>query len=242
MKAIGFANKFYTLWEVTKDTVYYNNGRHEEITKCNYIKNISFDKETAMKAYPGVEFDESLKGHTRSWESVKIIWDNVNTFRFGKYSGMKIDDVYNNSYLEWYWNNIYGDHRDYVSSVLESRGYEIRKFNSGTEYIVSPEFVEAEKIHNAKVNEFVKKLEANKPLDVITEYNPNDEGEIVDDYATYKFAEVKENYYRGFTYYLPVLNGKAKRIKNKNLIIKKYTYMVENNNITVNILDFEVKK
>lgn len=57
-EAIGFANKFYTLWTVF-ETKY----------KKTYIyrKNISFSKEKAHKLYPDAEFVEDLRGKTHSF-------------------------------------------------------------------------------------------------------------------------------------------------------------------------------
>ena len=51
--------------------------------------------------------------------------------------------------------------------------------------------------------------------------NPNEEGEYYDMNSeyTFKFDEVRSNNYRGFEYYLPVMNGKCKRIKNKSIKI-----------------------
>ena len=113
MKVIGFANKFYTLWEVTEETRDLGNGRSYLITHYTYIKNISFDKETALSKYPGISIDENLKGHTESWSSKKEIWDNVNTFRFGKYAYKNIEEVNDVSYTEWYWANI--DYNSYYN-------------------------------------------------------------------------------------------------------------------------------
>ena len=44
--AIGFANKFYTLWNITEETKSLGNGCNYVVTHYTYIKNISFDKET----------------------------------------------------------------------------------------------------------------------------------------------------------------------------------------------------
>ena len=64
--AIGFTNKFYTLWEITEETRPLGNGHNYVVTHYTYIKNISFDKETALAKYPNAIFDDSLRGKTRS--------------------------------------------------------------------------------------------------------------------------------------------------------------------------------
>ena len=47
-KVIGKADKFYTLWEITEDTHTMADGRHYTVTHHIYVKNLSFNKETAM--------------------------------------------------------------------------------------------------------------------------------------------------------------------------------------------------
>ena len=157
--AIGFANKFYTLWQISEETKPLGNGRSYVITHYTYVKNISFDKETALAKYPGATLNENLRGMTRSWDSApKEVWDNVDTFRFGKYTYTKIADNTDTNYLEWYWNQVYADHKEYVGSVLKSRGYEIRTrtwktyegYDHTDEYLMSPEALENERI--AEVN------------------------------------------------------------------------------------------
>ena len=65
--AIGFANKFYTLWHITEETKPLGNGRSYVITNYTFIKNISFDKGVALSKYPEAIFDENLRGKTISW-------------------------------------------------------------------------------------------------------------------------------------------------------------------------------
>ena len=241
MLAIGFANKFYTLWNISEERRDLGNGHSYIITYNDYIKNISFDKETALAQYPDAKLDETLKGHTKSWESTKEVWDNVNCYRFGKYKYQTIDSTDVN-YLCWYWNQIYGEHKEYVSSFLEGLGYEIRTWGEDNQYLMSPEDLENERKQKEASNEFIKILDKKEDFNVVFECNPDYDGECRIDNVIYKFQEVKENYYNGFLYYLPVVNGKQKRIKNKNLVITNYNYLVNDNIITVEILDFKINK
>lgn len=241
MLAIGFANKFYTLWNISEERRDLGNGHSYIITHNDYIKNISFDKETALAQYPDAKLDETLKGHTRSWESTKEVWDNVDVFRFGKYKYEKINNS-DLSYLTWYWGQIYGDHKEYVGSILKDNGYEIRTWGEDNQYLMSPEDLENERKQNEETNEFIKTLDKKEDLNVVFEYNPDEEGECRIYNIIYKFKEVRENYYNGFPYYLPVVNGKQKRIKNKNLVITDYNYSVNDNIITIQILDFKIEK
>ena len=244
-QAIGFANKFYTLWHIIEESKPLGNGRTYVVTHYNYIKNISMNKEIALSKYPNATLDETLRGMSKSWSSKPmIIWDNIDTFRFGKYQFDKIDNAWDTNYIVWYWNNVdNGDHKDYVGKVLESRGYEIREWSTGNKYLVSPEELEAEKAREIENNKILNLLIKNEPFEINLDRNPDYNGDCRIDDVIYNFPEVKENYYQGYEYYLPVLNGKAKRIKNKNLVIKNYTYNVEKTGvITIKILDFEIKK
>ena len=71
MKVIGFAGKYYTLWEVTSSTTDFCNGKHCIIKSYTYLQNISFDKEKVFAMYPNIEIDEELRGRTKSFKSYK---------------------------------------------------------------------------------------------------------------------------------------------------------------------------
>ena len=250
MEVIGFTNKYYTLWEITEDTKDLGNGHKMVVTHFRYIQNLSYSKEEALKKCPGLKIDEQLRGKTQSWSSSREEWDNVDTFRFGKYKYEKIDKVHDNSYLEWYWDNVYAEHRSYVGEVLKSRGYEVRAWISTNEdgqkvahqYLMSPEAIENEKKEMEALDSFRTILKNNEAISLNVEYNPDEDGNLRDGDVNYKFSEVKENYYRGFLYYLPVLNGKAKRIKNKTIKITEYTYQDNGTSLDINIINFEVMK
>lgn len=250
MKVIGFTNKFYTLWDVQEETIDLHNGQKMHIVHNAYIKNISFDKEKAFAAYPDAPFSEELRGHSSSFNTEKIVWDNVDRFRFGKYQYMNIDNCSDTQYITWYWDNIYAEHKDHVSEVLKSRGYEIRtrtwESYDGTtkseEYLMSPEALAIEKAEAEKRNADEKLLKAGTALSFICEYNLNENGEVCHGDFTYKFPEIKEMEYRGWPYWLPMKNGKSKRIKNKWITVNKYTYEKTDYGFTINVIDFEISK
>lgn len=243
-QAIGFADKYYTLWSIDEECYQESNGRVVKTTRFRYDKNISFDKDTAITKYPNAVFMEELRGKTRSWNYTKTEWSNVDTFRFGKYYGSKIADCTDNSYLEWYFDAADKDgHQDYVGEVLMSRGYEIRRWGErGKKYLMSPEALEDERREKKEMEERITMLKTNEPFEVFIDRNPSYEGFHEDGNTTYHFQEVKECYYQDWEYYLPILNGKAKRVKNKNILIKKYTFSTTPNKINIEILDFEVLK
>lgn len=240
MKVIGFTNKFYTLWEVTEETRPLGNGHSYLITNFTYVKNISFDKNVAMAKYPNIEINENLRGKTTSFQTRKEIWDNIDTFRFGKY---KYESIKNGpaslDYIAWYWDQVYGDHKDYVTKVLTDNGYEVRAYDydNNKYYIVSPENIKKEKIIKVKTNEIINKVNAGEDIILHIDSNPNEYGDIYIDDIKYTFNEVKENYYDGYYYYLPALNGKGKRIKNKD--IKAHIEIVDGK---FTIKSFEVLK
>lgn len=47
--------------------------------------------------------------------------------------------------------------------------------------------------------------------------------------------EAKEQYYNGYRYYLPIINGKAKRLKNKTITLNVNEYKIDGNKIYVQI-------
>lgn len=98
MKKIGFANKFYTLWDYESETVYKTDsyGTHHPVSinhKYTYIKNISFDLDKVKEMYPGVDIDENLRGVSTSFTVGNDINLPVDFFWVGKYCGQKIQEV-----------------------------------------------------------------------------------------------------------------------------------------------------
>lgn len=239
MNVIGFASKFYTLWEVTKHTVNTPYG-YETCYSYVYLKNISMDKDAAFAKHPGVEYDESLRGKTISFRTTPVVtYTDVTKFRFGKYATVSIDGVNDEDYTMWYYDNVSDEaHRDYIKSVLINK-YDYIEYNgrlfSTADY---KEICE----ENARIERVVKMINNNEVLTFIPEYNPDSYGELRVDGVLYRFNEVRENYYNGHHYYLPIVNGKQKRIKNKTVNVTKYTSTIVDNNVTVDIIEFTVTK
>lgn len=244
---IGFAYQYYTLWEHEKVVKTLKNGRRLIKETYKYVKNISKDKGKAFASYPNATYDENLKGQTSSFSKDEIIWDSIDVFRFGKYMFQKIEDVNDLKYTAWYAEHTFPeDHWNFLKEYLQKNGYEVRE----TEYrieILSPEDLEEERKHKEAVEKLHEHLKAMKPIVAHITENPNDRGEVLngENMLCLIFPSVRENTYDGYTYYLPILNGKQKRIKNKTIIIKKYTfeplqcYCAE---FIVHIADFEVQK
>ena len=246
---IGFANKYYTLWEVTESTRQINESVTQVITHHQFIKNISFDQNKAIAKYPEAKFDLSLKGVTKSWKSYTEVWNNVDTFRFGrsKYNKIETEDI---SYVEWYWNSCVEEQKEYVGNYLISKGYEIREneyINHNNEkviskYLVSPEVLENERKEIEKMNEFLDTLIVEEKIEFCPTTNLSEDGDYTDGKVVYRFPEIKQYFYDGFPYYLPAVKGKGKRIKNKTIIIKDFNFTTVDGKILIEINEFEIVK
>lgn len=105
---IGFANKFYTLWDYQKEVHYSTTADYKHVAtgvthKYFYIKNISTDIDKVKSLYPNVGIDDSLKGKVRSWEHREKIDYPTEYFPYGRLEGeliMEATDV-------WQLNRLY---------------------------------------------------------------------------------------------------------------------------------------
>lgn len=256
MTVIGFANVMYTLWDVETLTNVTSWGQEYEVTKYTYIKNISKDLKTVRELYPDAPYDETLKGKSHTFiigdEPKKPVCPNV--FAFGKYTGKRFDEVNDYGYIAWYFNNTSdADVRTEIAHVLtDDCGYQIVGYNSDDDITLkkclSVDDSEYDYIINHNANcECAKQKIADKDVDFIAEtnlyfYESIDGKDMFCTCAneiTYLFDEVKEMSYQGYTYYLPILNGKAKRIKNKTIIVKDFEVI---DNLTIKVLDFDIEK
>ena len=228
MLKIGFANKFYTLWDVIENITEHNNYRDVQYI-CNYIKNISYDLDVVREKYPDVEIWETLKGkHISFVTEPKRVYTDIETFRFGKYDGKRIDEVTNTKYILWYVNEIYDeDHKMYVESVLINK-YNYIKYNDC--FITVDEYNDIIETENKQI-EFLNRINNNEPIEYTPIFNLSEccvdgktYGALIINNVTFVFTDIVENWYNGFTYYLPAINGKGKRIKNKTIVITDYSF------------------
>jgi hypothetical protein len=70
-------------------------------------------------------------------------------------------------------------------------------------------------IYDIAAKTLVKKAINGKKVLLEITSNPKEDGRIIVDGVVYYFPKVVSRYYEGYVYYVPVTNGKAKRIKNK---------------------------
>jgi hypothetical protein len=131
-KLIGFANKYYTLWNYSEEIQYitdsYGNHHKSGVKQSyDYIKNISFDIDKVKEIHPNVTIDESLRGKSWSWSNVEHIDLPNNIFWGGKYRGKLIDEILVSDfgYCEWansQWNSVktyLSTHPFYLEGIAE---------------------------------------------------------------------------------------------------------------------------
>ena len=239
MKVIGFANKFYTLWDVTSKVVESKYSKDTLVTNT-YIKNISMDIDKVKELYPGVEIDESLRGHSCTFEYTKERKEiNTDKFNFGKYEGKLISECTDKSYLCWFFDNCDGERKQNAEARLVELGFVIKDDIIFTQ----EEIAKQEQIERMLSNKEELEIIFNRNLSI--EFDSSDKCYGVyrnEDGILFKFNDVKLNYYNGFEYGLPLVNGKAKRIKNKTIKVKDYKYEITKYDTIVEVLDFTIVK
>lgn len=114
--AIGFANKFYTLWDVSSENNYSTtpNGQHylsSVTTRYTYYQNLSMIEAQAIekakeRGCKNLIPDEELRGRHSSWECIKRFKPTYEAHQFtrGKYEGRSILECTDINYLKWYFN------------------------------------------------------------------------------------------------------------------------------------------
>lgn len=111
MRAIGFAEKFYTLWDIRVDQNYFTDayGNHHlsnTTTYYTYLKNISTDRDKALQMYPELSINEELRGKSRDWyEKSEDLTPHI--LKFGKHCGKSIHELVelDFGYLLWLREN-----------------------------------------------------------------------------------------------------------------------------------------
>lgn len=125
MKVIGFAEQYYTLWNVEKTIIAINQFQFKEKTHFLYIQNLSKDLEVAKsKVNEPFEIDTDLKGDKREFytegEPQGIIPNDV--FKNGKYRFEKIENCKDIDYVKWYYSET---NNEFALKVLLNNGFEL---------------------------------------------------------------------------------------------------------------------
>ena len=241
-QAIGFANKFFTLWSIDSQPVYTTDayGKHWLTgynTHYTYHKNISFDLEKAKALYTTLEVQEDLKGKTNSWttENKEDLCPQI--MKFGKYYGKDINELLEQDFKYVIWlceNSGYSSNGKYAKNLFKVQEH-FKSIEDATKKIITDRNDAFEAILNEGSFEFV--AERNLKISDDFAYIYVNEGDLC---ITFKFKQGAFSYneYNGFVYGLPIVNGKAKRMKGKTV---KFNFTEDNtepyqvivNNVTI---------
>ena len=221
IQAIGFANKFFTLWSIDTEPVYTTDayGKHWLTgynTRYTYHKNISFDLEKAKALYPTLEVQEDLRGKTDSWTSENKEDLCPQIMKFGKYYGKDINELLEQDfqYLVWVCENKgYSSNGKYAKNLPKIQEH-FKAIEDASNKLINDRNNAFEAILKAGSFEFV--AERNLKINDGFAYIYVNEGDLC---ITFKFEEGTFSYneYNGFAYGLPIVKGKAKRMKGKTV-------------------------
>ena len=242
IQAIGFANKFFTLWSIDTEPVYTTDayGKHWLTgynTRYTYHKNISFDLEKAKALYPTLEVQEDLRGKTNSWtaENKEDLCPQI--MKFGKYYGKDINELLEQDfqYLVWICENKgYSSNGKYAKNLPKVQEH-FKAIEDASNNLINDRNNAFEAILNAGSFEFV--AERNLKINDEFAYIYVNEGDLC---ITFKFEQGTFSYneYNGFAYGLPIVKGKAKRMKGKTVKFeftedKTEAYQVIVTNVTI---------
>lgn len=245
---IGFAGTYFTLWTVRTNTVWKTNpatGKHFAAgtqTAYTYHQNLSKDEAKAIakakaKGCTNLTPDENLRGKRGTF--VKYDWNPpapkpAGVFQFGKYSGATFAEVNDPDYVFWYHNSqIPADNKKAAREYLLENCDDYADYK-GTIFHVE----EIERIK--QIDETRAKLLKDGFIEGVMERNITDFGftfcgvEIL-----VGLLPIKQMFYHDITYYLPIIDGKAKRVKGKKV---RLTVSTEPNRYDPDGVDFVAEK
>ena len=157
MLTIGFANKYYTLWDVSE---VYNTPvdkfAYRERQDFTYIQNLSFDLDKAKQKIKGeFKIDLELKGNS-TFSKISDIISNVpdNIFKFGKYAGKDINDINDINYTKWYYDETFNP---VAKELLLKNGY---KEKEDIEHILYTSEEYDELLNNKKQEDYLDSLKS----------------------------------------------------------------------------------
>lgn len=244
MLRIGFSKKYFTLWDV-QSTTEWNvvdgiNLPYQKISYC-YLQNLSMDENEAkrkaiFKGVENFEIDHDLFGRNASFFYRKELFSKIPSdksyfFEFGKFQGEPIKNCTDIDYLFWFFNESQNIH---AKAILLENGF--------VEF--EGQLLHAEHAKKIKLRDLViKEIEGKKEIEVEILSNLNGDNEFrfsIKNEVFFGFflGLSKDMYYNGVTYGLPIINGKAKRIKNK--LVKISIVRLNNLNGLYEVNNFEI--
>ena len=201
----------FILWDVTVS--------YEPLDEYRRYKVLDYKRVRVLDDI-AAELQENIKciNKRRSFTEKVVEYTVNDVFRFGKYANRKIAEVNDLRYTSWYYTVIEDEnHKKYIHDFLYDNWYDFKTNNEGQEYVITPKRVKYEEELEKNRKNFIKNLDPHKKYYLEPTRNPNCNGEININGIIYKFPKVETYYYEDFCYYLPVCNGKSRRIKNKVL-------------------------
>jgi len=120
---IGFANKYYTMWEVSEPIrIQLSKYTYRTEQVFSYIQNLSFDLDKAKAKVSGkFEVDLSLRGSSTFTKTSDVTSDAPeNIFKFGKYADQDIREVNDVKYTLWYYEQT---QNEFAKKLLLDNGY-----------------------------------------------------------------------------------------------------------------------
>lgn len=220
MLQIGFATKYFTLWDVQNETEYSGSeGQYSyNVTRFTYLQNLSLVEENAIakakeKGCTELGINDELRGRSgRSFQirtPKKEVFENYQ-FTYGKYRGDDIRENTDVNYLKWYFNET-------ELMVVAERVCELDSDYS----IYEDRLVNEEQLDNLLATKKIEdKLKKTGTIQLEMERNLDTYGFVQIDGIPYSFENYVQRSYNGYGYGLPTLNGKAKRVKNKIIEVK----------------------
>lgn len=231
MFKIGFANKYFTLWNVsepfqrfTGTGQWYWEQTQTFVQNLGCNRNDAFNRARQLTGQREIHIDFSLKGKsmtfTKKTEAVCKMPNNLSPFfEFGKYFDEKITENDDHKYLKWYYEQTGNVHAEKV--LIDSKKFVLYKGD-----LVSRDEID----HKMHVDKIFDVADNTDELEVIATRNINTSGVLFVnlDGVNLEFeigdkVETKYFTYNEYEYNLPVIDGKAKRIKNKKIKIKYHT-------------------
>lgn len=207
---IGKANTMYTLWNKTV----INSKKYV----FSYLKNVSKSLDKVKELYPGLTIDESLRGKTYIERTIDKPMEDVDKFNYGKYKGELLSSVNDVGYIIWYLNDNKNSNEaqaEWAKENLDNVRFYNGWFRSVEEY---NQIIE----RKTKVETIFNKINAEKSIICTAVSNIDCNGFLNVMYEGVNISvqftgETVEYYYLSYEYCLPVIKGKAKRIKNKSI-------------------------
>ena len=175
-------------------------------------------RKAIFKGVENFEIDFDLYGRNASFVTRKELFSKIPSnkyffFEFGRLKGQKIQDCNDFDYLFWFFNESQNIH---AKAILLENGF--IEFEG---QVVHAEHAKKIKLRNL----VVKEIEDKDEIEVIILSNLNCENELRFEFKNEVFFGVwnvcsKGYIYQGHEYFLPIISGKPKRVKNKPVKVK----------------------